>query len=509
MQNLMKISVSTIAILLLKTCFPPESTYYVRGEDPVTFTVMSDPILLRPGEVHNRVVEPVPLPREIQDRFRGKNMSVTDYTMDWVFKNGSSVPSTELYNHHFSVVMGNKAGAEYYYRTLKGQDPFVSGNRSANCYERKLKDLSLGKRLMSMKHHGEALEELKAYMRRGISPRGDDGANFTMEQIASPTTVGSAPGNEARHNSNKVPAPFHWSVESPEYLTALFHFINTKDIIPPSPGQGQYSPLLECPCTAQRDINKTAIAIDGECPSIPYACNGQLLAEENIACSIETYTGGYRCCEDGVFLVDIEDAQYQHLKEGPVSEYYAKFTFTAQEEDWTDPLQRATRLVPAENVDVTGGLDRTAASSVEYSILQCNTTDPIDPCVHVLETVVPAPADPAQRPYFELVRVAAHLHTGGKRLTLWVEDAGGRYEKGALICDASVENDKVMYGTKEGEPGNELGYLIGIEPCMFGDGEWIFGVNDTVRIRAEYESSRPHNGAMAMWFVIGAGRHRV
>merc|ERR1711920_16588 len=302
----------------------------------------------------------------------------------------------------------------------------------------------------------------------------------------------------ARHNSFKVPAPFHWTVENPEYFTALYHFINSNNV-PPLPGQGQYSPLLECPCTPQRDINKTAITIDGECPSLPYACNGQLLAEENTACSIESYTGGYRCCEDGVFLVDLDDPRYQHVTNGPVSEYYAKFTFTVQEEDSTDPLQEASRIVSDGILDATGG-------SVEYNIPQCNITDSSDPCVHVLETVVPAPADGARHPYFELVRVAAHLHTGGQRLTLWVEDAGGRYEKGALICDASVENGKLVYGTKEGEAGNELGYLIGIEPCIFGNGEWIFGVNDTVRVRAEYDSTRSHNGVMALWLNAGAGR---
>ena len=81
----------------------------------------------------------------------------------------------------------------------------------------------------------------------------------------------------------------------------LFHVINTK-----RPGRsfdGTPSPLLQCPCTPQRVFNLTAGTIDGHSPYPPFGfCDTAM--ESNPSCKLSTYVGGWRCCEDGVFLID-------------------------------------------------------------------------------------------------------------------------------------------------------------------------------------------------------------
>merc|ERR1711907_60677 len=41
--------------------------------------------------------------------------------------------------------------------------------------------------------------------------------------------IGSASGAEERHTSHRLPQGYAYMIDSPEAITPLFHFINTKD----------------------------------------------------------------------------------------------------------------------------------------------------------------------------------------------------------------------------------------------------------------------------------------
>jgi hypothetical protein len=74
-----------------------------------------------------------------------------------------------------------------------------------------------------------------------------------------------------------------------------------------APKDAPYSGLIECPCTDRRDINVENNTIDG----VPqtWKCAGEIEKQNNTACSIATYTGGLRCCEHGVVLLDKDQEQ--------------------------------------------------------------------------------------------------------------------------------------------------------------------------------------------------------
>lgn len=72
-------------------------------------------------------------------------------------------------------------------------------------------------------------------------------------------------------------------------LMPLMHLINTRGDVKPGT---EYSFKAECPCSSDRDFDFDTGTIDGKKPNIPFKCNLQLLAEENTACSLDSYKNG-------------------------------------------------------------------------------------------------------------------------------------------------------------------------------------------------------------------------
>lgn len=54
-------------------------------------------------------------------------------------------------------------------------------------------------------------------------------------------------------------------------------------------------------------IDKAANKIDGV--DVSFNCKGEVLKQNNSVCAIETYKGGYRCCEGGMVLLDKDQVQ--------------------------------------------------------------------------------------------------------------------------------------------------------------------------------------------------------
>merc|ERR1712176_1138775 len=75
-----------------------------------------------------------------------------------------------------------------------------------------------------------------------------------------------------RHTSHRLPQGCAYMIDSPEALTPLFHFINTKDPSRAdinSAGDVPVSKLLQCPCVNQF-LNATDGTVDGWEPYPPF-----------------------------------------------------------------------------------------------------------------------------------------------------------------------------------------------------------------------------------------------
>jgi hypothetical protein len=102
---------------------------------------------------------------------------------------------------------------------------------------------------------------------------------------------GGASGGEYRNNPHVYPAPYGLAVPQPEAVVVVVHAINTvNSTIHDSAEQPKpnYSPLLQCPCTAARRIDLKNGTIDGCKPSIPFVCNDWFNSSGNTACSLST-----------------------------------------------------------------------------------------------------------------------------------------------------------------------------------------------------------------------------
>ena len=63
-----------------------------------TFSVLSRPIYLKYGEVHNTIQDPIRLPQDLVREFASKPMAIVDYSVDIVDKEGTRVPLYDGYN---------------------------------------------------------------------------------------------------------------------------------------------------------------------------------------------------------------------------------------------------------------------------------------------------------------------------------------------------------------------------------------------------------------------------
>jgi hypothetical protein len=99
------------------------------------FEVRSKIIKLRPGEVHNNILEPIPLPDDIKKRFGNSSMSVTNYSMEIVHVDPSGketpAPLYHVYHHHYILYMGSAGLMQQMYEFLSQRDP-LSGQPCNN-----------------------------------------------------------------------------------------------------------------------------------------------------------------------------------------------------------------------------------------------------------------------------------------------------------------------------------------------------------------------------------------
>lgn len=437
--------------------------------------VLSRPVKLKVGEVHNTVQEPVMLPKHVIKKFKHKTMAIVDYVVDIVGFDEKGrefqVPLYDAYNHHYLMGMGGYDDMKKFYDFHKN-DPY--GGFDDNT-EKKSPSVHTLKNAMM-----QYMDELNQ-VRHPAENRRKRVAGF-----------GGGSGAEERGTSHRLPVPYAHVVDSPEALMPLLHVINTKNSTP-----GEYSPLLECPCTPQRNFDIEDGHIDGRRPIPPFSCNTQLMLTKNPSCDINLYEGGFRCCEHGVFLIDTDKHSVDTL---PESTFYFKFTFYYMEDFKYRRHQQTIPVRPPACCDVTGNLS--IGGNVEFDVPKCAEGTPPEECIYELSTVQyidlvskyhtneSTPQDPNAE--IELIYAVGHLHVGGLSLDLYND------ETGELLC-----HSEPTYG-KSAKAGDEENYLVGMSACVYGTRRHrapLLKKSTMVRVVARYNSTVNHHGVMALWLM--------
>jgi len=438
---------------------------------PQSFTVYSEPIKLRYGEVYNKKQGPMALPQNIVERYfdQRKAMAITGFDVDMVRKDAegteSKVKLTDHYLHHYILAMGD--------------------NSTMNKIEQQAaKDKMFARMLHGC--HGMTGSHVHSFL-TGLSD--------------SPDLVyfGSAAGAEYRHNLQRYQAPFRRLIRKPHVWAPTFHVINTNK--PLRNTSLPYSPLLECPCTPQRKIDVKHGKIDGKDPDPPIKCSPEFQKTGNPSCHLATYVGGWRCCEHGVFLIDTDkECSDPQCSEEQQDEIFMKYTFY-----YEDASPETRKMESAACCDVTS--DQQGFENIEYDIPACAPGTPPEKCLHAVESVQPVayfhrhPKSPNDHhradELVDLVIAAPHLHIAGLSIEL-IDDITNK-----TLCSVKASADNqggVMYGNGT-EAGNEDGYLVGLRPCSWGSDAPRFQRNHPLRARATYNASRGHTGVMSLWLM--------
>jgi hypothetical protein len=467
---LMLVLMAGVSVLASPTPSPAAAGGVVRE-----FSVLSRPMKLKYGEVHNTVQDPVRLPEDVVQEFAENPIAIVDYQVDIVSfddeGNEVQVPLYDGYNHHYLMILGRYNTMKSLYDKHKS-DPYGGYG------------LNTTSSMMSM-------QQLKRSM---MDFGGDDGSGKS-ERAAN---FGGGSGAEERGTSHRLPRPYGWIVDTPEALMPLIHLINTKDNT--TRGEG-YSPLLECPCTPQRVFDVKDDLVDGRPPIPPFSCNLNFESQQNPSCSIQRYESGFRCCEHGVFVIDTDQYDVDAL---PVTNFYFKFSFK-YEKVVSSPQEEGVRSLvtlpvrPPACCDVTANL--TVGGNIEFDVPLCTAGTAPEDCIFEMASTQffdlqsNYHSKAAQHPEEEnpdqlvgLVYAVGHLHVGGLSLDLYND------ETGELICHSDP-----TYGTGE-EPGNEKDYLVGMSDCVF-DPPLYMKRSQLLRTVSRYNSTINHRGVMALWLM--------
>jgi len=219
----------------------PWSGDYAKYEEVEYFDVYSPPISSRYGEVFWTMMDPVPLDKEIVDRFNGKAMAVVGYETDQVMRTETgdvSVPIIWAYNHHYCAYL---SGAMSEMREFHDHAD--------------LKDIG-------MNNHGASTHYL-TFKREDIEDENAD------TEIPTSQFISEGNGGEFRKSYHGYPKGFAQLIESPTTFHIQPMQIDTKnrhyngsdfraDLLPKAsaaPPNASYSGLLECPCT-ERIVKK-------------------------------------------------------------------------------------------------------------------------------------------------------------------------------------------------------------------------------------------------------------
>ncbi|CAE8678345.1 unnamed protein product [Polarella glacialis] len=453
------------------------------------FEVYSPAIRSRYAEVFWKVLEPVPLPADVVERYKGStsSMAVTGFEVDVVRRGVGgdvSVPCTESYNHHYTANLVSSAA------------DLLPGRAGA--------DMGHGPGLLFRSRPKLNLESGAAIGKGDIPPLVQ---SFNEHN-----------GNEARQTYHGYPEGLVQPIFRPDRFIFSPMQINTRNPdgsgrvggpLPrasqaPREGNVSYSGLVECPCTSR--TVKGQGTIDGQpfhadCKGPPLS---DLLSQQNPTCEVDTYMGGISCCQDGTILLDAE----QEVPEA-VDEVYFKWRFYY--EDYQPPQHISTiHLEWALNGCDSGGPQSNPMNCrhIEYDVPRAPLgTEPSDavytisstwrvrdmlhPCIPSTD---PYCADPRQaQAGIQLVMAGGHCHSPAC-LSLELRNA----DTGELLCSVQP-----MSG-RSSSAKDERSY-IWLPPCQWSFANEglhkppLLSLDTNLTSIKRASSTFAHPGVMAIW----------
>ena len=190
------------------------------------FDVYSPPITSRYADVYWTMMPSVDLPKQIIERFNLKTMAVVGYETDQVFANGTSVPITWAYNHHYEAYLRSVETNLFRVENVRSSD-YGQYNHGAKEIWKLNQTNSLSGLFFSEANGGEFRQSFHGYPR-----------NYA-QLIRSPRFFNIQPMQIDTRNRD------------PKYInqTRFVPGILPKEAA--SPKNAVYSGLLECPCTTR------------------------------------------------------------------------------------------------------------------------------------------------------------------------------------------------------------------------------------------------------------------
>eukprot|EP00931_Biecheleriopsis_adriatica_P073231 TRINITY_DN47561_c0_g1_i1.p1 TRINITY_DN47561_c0_g1~~TRINITY_DN47561_c0_g1_i1.p1 ORF type:complete len:531 (-),score=57.83 TRINITY_DN47561_c0_g1_i1:73-1665(-) len=462
-----------------------------RGE---YFEVVSPPLEVLYGQVHNKFMPTVSLPEAVVKRFQGRTMAITGFEnqvirVDEQTQEEIPVACSDLYNHHWNLYL------------LGSDAPFSDQDR--------------------LQEHGK-----HAWGEPGDEALPGLGTRHLLQGEIVPVrqVFSEGNGNEHRGSFHGTPRGYAQLLFSPATAELMHMSINTRNpagfnlnpALGPQPRASTsrgldpegapWSGILECPCTTRRKIDLVRGTIDGRKFGSNCMPGGALQKTNNSICSLDSYGGGMQCCVDGMVMLDEDQPDYQK------DVYFHKLRVYFEECD------------PKRTLNAFRLYWQTEEWMGEYQIPQCPPGTPPESCIHTITSKFKAidmfggltsPTNPnrlncslykdvwcgqvedVERSggLFKLVYMAFHQHSpavlSGELINA---------DTGSLIC-----RNVPLKGAAVGDVLNEKDYAVGIPPCVWGSAEEglpeppVLNLSTNLMAIAKYNNSVPHYGVMAMW----------
>jgi hypothetical protein len=241
---------------------------------------------------------------------------------------------------------------------------------------------------------------------------------------------------------------------------------------------------------------------DNRCAPFP---TSTLLESNNPTCSIQTYTGGLSCCNDGKTLLD-KDQEIPWADK--LLEYRLKFRYYFEE------YKPATATTPASHQHLVRFYWQTEAFAGEYDITACPPGTPSSQCVQVITSEWKVRDMIADRPWsqmwgtgpnsskaegIKLIYAGPHCHAPScLSMELYIADTGD------LLCHVEPQ-----HGASEDVIYDELGFLA-IPPCLWSDNPkdglvapTLLKQDTTLLSIKRNNNTFSHWGEMASWQMRG------
>eukprot|EP01052_Picozoa_sp_SAG31_P014249 SAG31_NODE_877_length_11303_cov_18.744556_9_plen_890_part_00 len=210
----------------------------------------------------------------------------------------------------------------------------------------------------------------------------------------------------------------------------------------------------------------------------------------NPTCQLSAYRGGLKCCAGGTIITDGEENRAKLLADANYDHYQVMYRYYYT--DATNGLENNGSPI----VDTYWTFWWTEFNNGEHDVPPCYAS----PCVYPLTSNFTGANLPGAKAGVDtlLIHVEGHCHIGCLGMELYNVDDPLHPQ---LLCQTKID-----YGQSD-KPQDEMGYILGNQPCIFGVGfqEPPVIKTTTKLMSIKYQNNtHPRYGDMALWELRAA-----